>query len=128
MLNTIGIIVMAVATLSLAALAIDTAFRHGGEGALIALGLGAGATVPAWVGASMAGVAKATIASAATAWIGSELVILGCFGAMLLWRGQREGMMCLGIAVVMGAALYAVVPGYVASARTGVNADARPTR
>jgi len=117
-LNNIGIGMMVVATLSLIGLSIESAIRHGGEGMLIALGLATGALVPAWVGMRMAGVSPAVVAITATSWMTAVLAILGVIGIVLLWQRQREGFICLGLAIFLGAADYAIAPGYIAAQRT----------
>lgn len=112
-LNNIGIVMMAIATLSLLGLAIEAAIRHGGEGILMALGLASGAIVPAWTGMAMADVNSVTIAMTVSIWISIVLVILAIVGLILLWQRQREGFICLGLSLFLGAAVYAIAPGYI---------------
>lgn len=113
MYATIGGVVMAIAAISLTALAIDSALRNGGEGVLIGLGLGAAAMVPAVVCATLFGFDGATVATW-TAWYGAGLIaVLFVFGVILMVHREQAGIICIGIALVLGAGVYALAPHFI---------------
>ena len=123
-LATAGGVVMAIAAISLAALAVDSALRNGGEGVLIGLGLAAAAILPAGVAASLFGSSFGVIAYWAAWYAAAIAACLMVFGAVLLVHGEQGGIVCIGLSLVMGALIYAVAPGLVASAT--LPAPARP--
>lgn len=111
MFATAGGVVMTIAAVSLLALAIDSAFRHGGEGVLIGLGLAAAALIPAGVAASLFDVPFHSIALWGAWYAAALIVMLIVFGVVLLIHGEQGGIICLGLGLVMAALVYAVAPG-----------------
>ena len=117
-LSIIGAVFMGVAAVSLVALALDSAFRHGGEGFLIGVLYAAVAIIPGAICASMSGVTAHHMAVGIVGWSAMLAALVGAFALFLLVHREKEGVICLGIALVAGAALYAIAPGYLQSTET----------
>jgi hypothetical protein len=120
MFATIGGAVMAIAAVSLVALAMDSALRNGGEGILLGLGLAAIATVPAVICASLFGADGVDVAMW-TVWYCAALVAgLLVFGVVLMVHREQAGIICVGMALVLGAGIYAVAPHFTTAEKPAV--------
>lgn len=114
-LTIIGATFMGIAAASLVALALDSTFRHGGEGFLIGIAYAATATLPGSICASMLGLSAHDLAVGIIAWSSLLCVLVAGFSLFLLAYREKEGIICLGIACVAAAAIYTIAPGYLNS-------------
>lgn len=117
MFETMGGCVMVLAAIALFAVGVDLAFRLGGNGMLIGLACIGCSIMPAMIGARYLDVPMIYVMTWAMYAATAVLVLLGVLAVAMMLSGEQSGIVALGIALVMTAALYAIVPGMINARR-----------